>query len=266
MAKGNNMSNIADYTRPILEGHFRIECLDKHSNVIDSFEDHNMIMSSARQTMSEIFSNLAEATYATKFIIGNLGCKDSSLFSAKTSEEGFVKSRTSLFSEYADTLYYSGAIISTLNTGDIIKFNYDNGLTSTFTYLQYTGAATTNYTLPSEPRESDFKTLPRDPYTYTINFKLPGHSMSSSENCVSDEDSSDQVYVQNKDTSVIFTFIVDTNNGNNGQYNVEDYDTPTSVFNEAAIYANGRIFSMKTFPSKTKDLSVKLKVTWTITF
>ena len=33
-----------------------------------------------------------------------------------------------------------------------------------------------------------------------------------------------------------------------------------------AITKNGRIFSLKTFQGLTKDDSVKLKITWTITF
>lgn len=261
------MSNIQDYNRPVLEGHFHIECLDKNNNVIDQFDDHNMIMTSARQTMSEIFAKLDTATYATRFVIGNLGCKGENLFVAKTSSEGFAKERTSLFSEFSDTLYYNGAIIASIHKGDIIKYNFDNGLTGNYTLFEYSAESTLNYVVTDENIKTDFKELVRQPYTYSINFALPGHSMSSSENCIVNPDEcSDQVYMQTKDTSVVFTFILDTDSANNGQYNVDDFDTATSIFNEAAIYVNGRIFCMKTFPSKVKDMTVKMKITWTITF
>ena len=40
------------------EGYFKIECI-KNGKVIDSFEDHNAIMRSARRSMAEIFLNRA---------------------------------------------------------------------------------------------------------------------------------------------------------------------------------------------------------------
>ena len=38
------------------EGYFKIECI-KDGKVIDSFEEHNTIMRSARRSMAEIFLN-----------------------------------------------------------------------------------------------------------------------------------------------------------------------------------------------------------------
>lgn len=255
-----------DFTLPPVEGHFHLECLDKDENVIDVFDDHNMIMTSARQSMSEIFAKLDTSTWANKFIMGNLGNITGNILKAKTESEGFVKARTSLFSEVPDVIYKSGDLIETLMLGDIIKYNMDGGLTDNYKLYEYKNETSSNVVLSNSLIESNFGEVSTTPYTYAIEFKLPGHSMTSEENCISDEKSTDQVYVSTKDTSVIFNFVIDTENANNGQHNVEDYDTPTSIFNEAAIYVNGRIFCMKCFPSKFKDLTVKLKIIWTITF
>jgi len=46
------------------------------------------------------------------------------------------------------------------------------------------------------------------------------------------------------------------------------YDTTTSViaYTEAALYAGNDIFSMKTFPARVKEDTVKFEITWSIIF
>lgn len=254
-----------EFTLPPVEGHFHLECLDKNDNVLDIFDDHNMIMTSARQSMSEIFAKLDTSTYANRVVLGNLGNITGNILKAKTEAEGFVKTRTSLFSEVPSTVYKSGDMLEVINLGDIIKYNLDGGMTENYKLYEYTAESSTNVVLSNTIIQNNFSEVSTVPYTYEIPFELPGHSMTSEENCVTGE-TTDQVYVATKDTSIVFNFVIDTENANNGQHNVEDYDTPTSIFNEAAIYVNGRIFCMKCFPSKFKDLTVKLKIIWTITF
>ncbi len=255
-----------DFTMPPVEGHFHLECLDKNNKVLDVFDDHNMIMTSARQTMSEIFANLKENTHASKFIVGNMGNITGNILKARTASEGFVKTRTSLFSEVPEKIYIAGDMLDSIKVGDIIKYSFDGGLSTNYKLMEYNQSEASSYILSNSSVSSDFTEVTTTPYTYSMEFTLPGRSMTSDENCLNDESSTDQVYVSLNDTSIVFNFLIDTENANNGQHNVEDYDTPTSIFNEAAIYANGRIFCMKTFPSKFKDLTVKLKVIWTITF
>lgn len=258
-----------DFTSPVLEGHFHLECLDKNDNIIDVFDDHNMIMTSARKSMAEIFCKLDESTYANKFVIGNFGCKEGQILNAKDDTDGFTKARTSLFSEIDDVIYHADLVMNTLLNGTYFKYNFDLGTTNNYTLYKYTGSDRTDLTLSDSFIQSYCTEVTDTPNVYTVNFTLPGHSMESSENCAvtaSGATGVDEARVSQTDTSATFTFVISTDNANGDQVNANDYDTPTSLFNEAAIYVNGRIFCMKCFPTKTKDLTVKLRVTWTITF
>jgi hypothetical protein len=95
--------------------------------------------------------------------------------------------------------------------------------------------------------------------TEVVSFcELPGGTEASAID-EDDVDSGSTVKVLQTDTSVVFTIDIATAAGNSQN------DT-TSVFTEAALYANGRIFSMKTFKAKVKDSTVLLRIVWTITF
>ena len=50
-----------------LKGHFKIQSIDVNNNILDEWEEHNMIMENARYTMSELFSNLETNTFINKF-------------------------------------------------------------------------------------------------------------------------------------------------------------------------------------------------------
>ena len=39
-----------------LKGHFHLDVLDKNDKVLDTFDEHNMIMADARKSMAEIFA------------------------------------------------------------------------------------------------------------------------------------------------------------------------------------------------------------------
>lgn len=266
-----DIKNSEDYLHknPVVEGHFRVDCLDANNNVIDTFEDHNMIMLQARRSMAEIFFNLADAKHAHKIVLGTLGHKDGLLFKAKTEEDGFVKERTHLFSEVSDNIYALGTLFEEIFKGDVIKVQDFTDVTK-HSYYQYNGEYTKNFVVDDVTLREYFTKLDHKPYTYTINFRLPGVDMGDSESCVIAETgsdaSNDSVRVNIKDTSVIFTFYVDVNNGNKQEHDEGEYDDDTSLFSEAGLYVNDRLFAMKTFGSKVKDESVKLRIVWTITF
>lgn len=267
---GGEMSELYQHQNPIVEGHFKVECLDKNDNVIDSFEDHNMIMLNARRSMAEIFFNLDGIKRAHKLVLGTHGFKDGLIFKGKDETDGFVKERDHIFSEVPDTIFMQGTLFEEIRKGDIIKVADVKDITK-FKYYRYDGEYQKNYVVDGSSLKESFKELISPPYTYTINFRLPGQEMTSSQNCVvadnASEAANDTVQVSLKDTSVIFTFYVDVNNGNSQVHDdPEAYDDPTSLFNEAGLYVNDRLFSMKTFSSKVKDESVKLRIVWTITF
>lgn len=101
------------------------------------------------------------------------------------------------------------------------------------------------------------------PYTYSIEFDLPKTQTGNGLNVVEDDGAvGSTVEVTQTDNEVQFVFNVSTLAGNQAN----DPTPGSSTFTEAAMYANGRIFSMKTFGSKIKDSTVVLKITWTIAF
>lgn len=82
-----------------IQGHLTVECIDKAGNVVDRFENHNLVMDTARQTMSQIIAGLSTSSIIDKFVLGTKGHVDNNYLLPKTSNEGFVSSRTELFSE-----------------------------------------------------------------------------------------------------------------------------------------------------------------------
>lgn len=324
-----------------IKGNFRLDVIDKQSNhVVDTYEEHNMIMTPARKSMSEIFANLTGVKYANKFGLGTMGCQDSSKYLPRDEYTGFEKSRDRLFCE-ASVPYSVGDVIPVILYGDIITIRKEDKLlpkkadaveelsdkivgswmaktgvqgsfavesTGDGTWSSTDGAAgTVKFTVtqqpdvpdagedPDNPDSSDeeylyyqylgdreveyvitedqlantgkFRVISELPYVYYTHFELPGYNVSEpSTEWNTDKTSLDAISVQQKDTSVIFTFIIDQDSGNKQHDNDPMFINPTSEFNEAAIYVNDRVFCMKTFPTKVKDNSVKFKITWTITF
>ena len=247
-----------DRYKTTCEGHFKLECLDKDDNVIDAFEDHNMIVTSARRSMAEIFFK-SDCKYAHKLVLGTQGCKDYSKFKAKDETDGVVKERECIFSETSGVTYAIGTLVESVLKGDV--FAVDNGIS-----VKYYRAPE-DFTSIALTQEELAKWVEVEvPYTYTMTFQLTGENCGLYDNlCTSGH--GDIVKAELKDTSVVFTFYVDMDNGND-QYvdDKEMYDVPTTMFNEAGLYVNDRLFAMRTFPSKIKDESVKLRVIWTITF
>lgn len=247
-----------------LQGHFYMECLDKDNNVIDKYEEHNMIMTDARKSMAEIFANLDGIKHAHRLTLGTMGYKDDSIFIPKDEAYGFTKSRDRLFCEPSKRLYNNGDIITTLLRNDIVSI-VEGEETA---YYLYKGNDTANVLVSDETFASEsFTRLKSKPYSYSVDFTLPGFNVEAPTTIYNaNKESLDQIGVVQKDTSVIFTFVIDMESGNEQFVDDDRFSSPSSLFNEACIVVNDRIFCMKTFPSKIKDDSIKFKIIWTITF
>lgn len=249
-----------DYSiqHPFAEGYFKIECLDKNNNIIDSFESKNLICIGARKSMAEVFFKSVNAKYAHRFVLGTQGNKDGLKFKAKTEEDGLVKERTHIFSETPNTTYAYGTMLENVMKGDVYKAS--DGYVE-----KYFRSSITADTLVLTPDDTESWVEVETPYTYEVGFTLTGMDSSMYDN-LCNTGRNDIVKAEQKDTSVIFTFYIDTDNGNKQYIDSSDYDVPTTLFNEAGLYVNDRLFAMRTFPSKIKDESVKLRIIWTITF
>lgn len=89
-----------------LKGHLIVECLDKDKNVIDRFENHNLIMDAARVAMAQMTAGLNNSSEIDKFVLGTKGHVGTDYLTVKTEAEGFVGSRTELFSEELNSYFY----------------------------------------------------------------------------------------------------------------------------------------------------------------
>jgi hypothetical protein len=91
------------------KGYLKIESLDANRNIVDVWEDPNLIMDTARVDMAGLLANFSGANPVNTFVLGNnghtpgLGEVSENILVPKTSLEGFVSTRTMLFAE-DDTL------------------------------------------------------------------------------------------------------------------------------------------------------------------
>ena len=80
-------------------GEFRIEALDKNGNVVDFFEDHNLITLAARIEFAKHVGGMASFSTVNKFKLGNMGHQGEDVLIPKDETTGFNDLRTQLFAE-----------------------------------------------------------------------------------------------------------------------------------------------------------------------
>lgn len=104
------------------KGHLTIQALDKAGNVIDQWADNNMIMEKARINMANFIAGMTAGNYINKIVIGTKG-HNGDYLTPKTELEGFVSSRTKLFSEELASYFYT------------VKFKNTNGVNGNLTLV-----------------------------------------------------------------------------------------------------------------------------------
>jgi len=252
------------------KGHFLIKTFDENNNLLDSWEDDNMIMGDASITMSEIFAGTLAGggSLINRFSLGTRGHLGTNLLSPRTITSGFVNTRTKMFSDPIAVIQ-NNSIIPVLQIGDC--YHITNATVPG--YYEYNGVAVqNNYTLSQAIIDSAVEWTfisATAPYLYDINFNMPGTAIN---NVVGDPavpitetdypvtGAISNVTVLRSGTSV--TFFIDIAKNVANSQNATD-----SAFTEAALYSqNGRIFSLKTFKAKIKDPTVSIRIEWMITF
>lgn len=124
-----------NYKKP-LAGHLIVECLDKNGKIVDRFENHNLIMDTARVAMSSLACALSTAEPINKFVLGTEGHIPGDFLTPKSEAEGFISSRTQLFSEESAGFTYpidftnpgtasgSCVVVSEPDSGTTISMSY----------------------------------------------------------------------------------------------------------------------------------------------
>ena len=247
-----------------LKGHLKIERLDQNDNIIDvPVDEHNLICSNARISMAEIFANLDGIKFAHRFMLGTQGHKENNVYLPKDSLDGFVKERDRMFSQPSFETWSNGDMMETLLKNDIVSIMSP---TNVIEYWRYNGENQTNYILDYNTISQQWTKFDTLPYTVSIDFTLPRDNNVPEDQTNTEEGSPYAVQVIQKDTSVSFIVTVPMEQGNDQYINDPEYGIPTSIFTEASLWVNTKIFSLKTFQGITKDDSIKLRATWTIIF
>ena len=241
------------------KGYFKIECYDRNNNLVDSFEDNNFIMKPARRTVAEMFSGKRN-TGLNYLVLGTSG-GTTTPYIPIIEENGFNKDRQHLYSEsFQASLGQS-----------LYLYKYETVKIGVKTY-RYIGESD-NVTLSTETLANSFEDCD-DNYTYYFRIspsdrsKTPdgvtNYALSENNSCTIGIDANES----NLDaTTVTFTFELGMSEGNN-QHKASDvgYGTACSLFNEAGMYFNGRLFCSKCFTPKVKDDSTRIKIVWKIIF
>lgn len=127
-----------------IKGYFTAILEDKSGNIIDKTSDRNLIMASSSKVVSSMVSGL-DGTYINKIVVGTQGHYND-ITVPKTSDQGFVNTRTELFSEESGDYTYT------------INFNIN----------QFTGVGTVNSETDSGSEVSVSKTETGIQYIFTI--------------------------------------------------------------------------------------------------
>jgi len=90
-----NSNKISDTINPI-RGYFKIETL-KDGKVIDTEENHNLIMNSARCSFANLLGGIAGQSIINRFVMGTKGHVDDDVLIPKTALHGFNANRVDLF-------------------------------------------------------------------------------------------------------------------------------------------------------------------------
>lgn len=123
-----------------VSGHIIVEALDANNNILDRYEEHNLIMDKARTSISRLACGITGSLSKpiNKFVLGTEGHKSGDYLTPKTSTEGFISSRTMLFSEDSVSYEYpiaftnpgtatgSCVIVSEPDSGSTVSLLHEN--------------------------------------------------------------------------------------------------------------------------------------------
>ena len=91
------------------KGHFKIEARDTNNNIIDSYEDNNLIVFEARKKMASLLASKARKG-VTKILLGTRGHNTNTgniLEPKVVGQDGYEETRTNTFSEAEQEFFYT---------------------------------------------------------------------------------------------------------------------------------------------------------------
>lgn len=152
-----------------LTGKFKIELLNKDNEIIDSFEDNNLIVNTARNNLALITAGISTGSPISKFKIGTAGHTDN-IQTPKTIVDGLSASLTSLFSELDPInektyeIAFTPTASSATSNRSIIS-QTDDEVGSAVSVVQL--GRTVTYTITIDFDNANFDSTPETPIYYT---------------------------------------------------------------------------------------------------
>lgn len=209
-----------------VKGHFKLEMLDKDGNVVDSYEDNNLVVNDARAAMCALIGGKKGAVSINSLVLGTRGhnTKDDNILMPKpVGQDGYDENRQQLFSEedgnafYYTILWNPNALESP--NGQIINFDTDK-----------------------------------------VDFVAKGNKKSQTGLEGDAENAKIPVTIDLLGTTVQYTFLIPEiyANGSDGK--------STVAYTEAGLKCQDKLFSIKCFAAKVKETSVAMRIIWRIIF
>lgn len=81
-----------------VKGKFSLLLVDEYNNIVDKYEDNNLIVDTSKMQMAQILGKLTTNTYINNIRLGSKGVKSGTL-TPKDYTDGFTPARTKLFTE-----------------------------------------------------------------------------------------------------------------------------------------------------------------------
>lgn len=182
-----------------MKGYFRVQLLDDNDKIVDTYEDNNLIMDTAKLSMAQTIGKMLPNYYINEIRLGGEGIKPGT-YITKDASDGFSSSRSELFAEQNSSYIYH------------ILF---------------------------EPKGVN---------------GMDADILSENDNTTGN---SSIVNITNLSNVVTFTVTIPKQNANRGS---------VQPYSEAGLYMSGNLFAMKVFPTRLKNSSLKMVITWSIIF
>lgn len=211
---------------PKAVGHFSIQMLNKSGEVVDSYEDNNLVVNEARGAMSALLSGKKGSVGITSLVLGTRGhneVENNILIPKPVGQYGYDENRTQLFSEEQGTPFY--------------------------------------YTINWDP--NDLKDAGEGSVEFTNNeveFVAKGQRKNQTGSELNAENGKIPVKITLQGNSVQYEFTIPE------QYANGDDGSSVVAYTEAGLKFGEKLFSLKCFAAKIKETSVSIRVVWKIVF
>lgn len=211
---------------PKAVGHFSIQMLNKAGEVIDSYEDNNLVVNDARAAMSALLSGKKDSVGITTLVLGTKGHneKDNNILIPKpVGQDGYDENRTQLFSEEQGTPFF--------------------------------------YTIKWDPKAlKDAGDSAVEFTADTVEFVAKGQRKKQVGTESDAENAKIPVKITLQGNSVQYEFTIPEQYANGADGN------RVVAYTEAGLKCGEKLFSIKCFSGKIKEASVSIRVIWKIIF